>query len=440
MTFVSPAVSRGRSFAGAFAPPGDKSVTHRAVLFGLLARGETRIAGPNPGEDCARSLDAAAALGASVARDADGWRVRGPEAGLVAPADAIDCGNSGTTIRLLAGILAGRPFVSRLHGDASLSRRPMARIVEPLTLMGARIESAAGGRPPLTVHGGALTGIEYDVPVASAQVATCVLLAGLAAAGETCVRLPGPARDHTERMLPAFGVPLDSKPTSDGGRVVRVRGGAAPTACDLRVPGDFSAAAFALAAAAATPGAVVTARDVSLNPTRTALLDVLASMGAGVEVGNGRFEAGEPVGDVTVRGPEVLRAFDVPASWVPRMVDEVPAWIVAAAAARGTSRITGASELRVKESDRIVALARNLGAVGIAARELPDGIEVTGGPARAARIEAFLDHRIVMAFAALAASSGARLTFDDVSSVATSYPAFFPTLAALGAGVGETAA
>jgi 3-phosphoshikimate 1-carboxyvinyltransferase len=434
-----PAVRRGRALSGSFVPPGDKSVTHRAVILGLLADGETVVRGANAGEDCHRSLTAAAALGASVTTEDGAWRLGGTAARPRTPAADLDCGNSGTTIRLLAGALAGHDLEARLFGDASLSRRPMGRIVTPLRAMGADLRAAEGDRPPLEIRGTRLRGITYDVPVASAQVATCVLLAGLAATGRTVVRLPGPARDHTERMLPAFGAPLDVRGLPGGGREVAVDGGATLTGRDVTVPGDFSAAAFLLAAAAAEPGSCVTVRGVSLNPTRTGLLDVLAAMGAPAEIANARETAGEPVGDVTVRGPEVLSPFDVPPEWVPRLVDEVPAWVVLASAARGTSRVTGAAELRVKESDRIVSLARNLAAAGVTARELPDGLEVEGGPPRGARVEAHLDHRVVMAFAALGARTAEPMTFDDASSVDTSFPGFFSILASLGAEC-ETAA
>jgi 3-phosphoshikimate 1-carboxyvinyltransferase len=237
-------------------------------------------------------------------------------------------------------------------------------------------------------------------------------------------------------MLPAFGVPLAVESGADGrGRTITLAPGARPRGCEVRVAGYFSAAAFLLAAAAAEPGAEVTVCGVSLNPTRTGLLEVLAAMGAEVRIEARAESAGEPVGDVTVRGPDALHAFDVPPEWVPRFVDEVPAWVIAASAARGTSRVTGAAELRVKESDRIVALARNLAAVGVTARELPDGLEVTGGPVRGAAIAAHMDHRIVMAFAALGARTATPMTFDDTASVATSYPGFFTALAALGATV-----
>ena len=416
-------------------PPGDKSITHRALLFGALASGVTRVTGANRGEDCGRTAAAAAALGAGVETTADGWSITGTSGRLRQPGHAIDCGNSGTTMRLTAGPVAARPLDVRFTGDASLSRRPMRRIAEPLIAMGASVDG--GGEactPPLRVRGARLKAIDLTLPMASAQVAGCTLLAGLAAAGGTRVTLPGPARDHTERMLPAFGVELGCEPLERNGRRLSVRGGQALAAADVRVPGDFSAAAFLLAAAACEPGAEVIARDVNLNPTRTAFLEVLVEMGAEVRVERERIATGEPVGDVTVRGPEALRAFDVPAAWLPRMIDEAPAWAVVAAAARGTSRLSGAGELRVKESDRIATLAAGLAVIGIEAHERPDGLAVTGGRARGGgRIETRHDHRVAMAFAVLGARLEEPLALDDVSSVPTSYPAFFDTLASLGA-------
>ena len=428
---------RGRALSGSFAPPGDKSITHRALLFGALAGGMTRVTGANRGEDCARTAAAANALGAAVETTSDGWRIEGTAARLSQPASAIDCGNSGTTLRLTAGIVAARALDVRFTGDASLSRRPMRRIAEPLVAMGATVEGQGEAcTPPLRVRGAQLRAIDYVLPMASAQVAGCTLLAGLAADGVTRVTLPGPARDHTERMLPAFGIALDCDALAGGGRRVSVRGGQALAATDVRVPGDFSAAAFLLAAAACEPGARVTARGVNLNPTRTAFLEVLVEMGAEVRVANERLETGEPSGDVTVSGPESLRAFDVPAAWLPRMIDEAPAWAIVAAAARGTSRLTGASELRVKESDRIATLAAGLAAVGVETEEHADGLAITGGRARGGgSIETRHDHRVAMAFAVLGARLEQPLAFDDVSSVPTSYPAFFDTLAALGAEV-----
>ena len=437
MTSGGPLVRAGRALGGRFTPPGDKSITHRAILFGLLAEGVTVVHGANRGADCARTLGAAALLGAGVDSGLSGeipLVLVGSGGALVAPGAPLDCGNSGTTMRLLAGLLAAQPYSSELFGDASLSRRPMDRVMEPLARMGARFESAPGGRPPLRVHGAELHGIEYDSPVASAQVATALLLAGLFAQGETRVSVPGPARDHTERMLPAFGVGLDVRPLPGGGRSVGVRR-ARLVGCEVTVPGDASAAAFFLCAAAAEPGARVTAAGMTLNSTRTGLLGVLESMGAGVERANERTIAGEPVGDVTVTGPSGLRAVEIAPALVPTLVDELPAWAIAASAAQGVSRVTGAGELRVKESDRVAAVVRNLGVLGLAARELSDGFEIEGGRPRGGRVEAGLDHRIVMAFAALGARCAEPVTFDDVSSVATSYPAFWDDLASLGAAV-----
>ena len=428
-------VRRGRRLEGSFAPPGDKSITHRALLFGALADGVTSVRGANPGDDCLRSAHAIAALGARARATADGWEVSGVAGRLVQPPAALDCGNSGTTLRLVAGMVAACPLDVTLAGDASLSRRPMRRIVEPLSAMGAELAgTGAACTPPLRVRGGRLRGIDYAVPMPSAQVASATLIAGLSASGVTRVTLPGPARDHTERMLPAFGVLLECEALPGGGRSVCVRGGSVLRATDVRVPGDFSAAAFLFAAAACEPGARVTAVGVNVNPTRTAFLDVLRAMGAPVELRSERVEAGEPVADVTVSGPEFLRACDVPAEWLPRMIDEAPAWAVVAAAARGTSRLSGAGELRLKESDRIATLAAGLAAVAIDAREAPDGLAVTGGAARGgARIATRDDHRVAMAFAALGARLADPIMFDDLASVATSYPAFFATLAALGA-------
>jgi 3-phosphoshikimate 1-carboxyvinyltransferase len=434
-------VTSGPPLAGTVRPAGDKSITHRAFLLALLARGTSRISHPNPGADAGSSLACARVLGARVTLDPahDAIEITGCPGGPGAGPFALDCGNSGTTLRLLAGLVARWPLTATLTGDESLKRRPVARVIEPLRLMGATLEAADGGRtPPLTVRGGTLRGIDYAVPMASAQVATAVLLAGLGAEGPTRVTLPGPARDHTERMLPAFGVALQVDERADGGRVTWLEGPATPTACDLRVPGDFSSAAFFLAAAAATPGARVTAQGVSLNPTRTGLLDVLERMGATVERLESGIEAGEPVGEVTVTGPGRLQAFDVPADWLPRLLDEVPAWVVAASAADGISRVRGAGELRVKESDRLAALAGGLGALGIACEESPDGLAVTGGTPRGGTVDSRGDHRIAMTFAVLGARVG-DVTIEDCGPVATSYPGFADGLRALGGRIVERA-
>ena len=447
MSDVRLVVRPGPPLHGRFVPPGDKSITHRACLLALLAAEISEVRAPNPGEDCASTVRCAEALGLEVvAREPPGperagrWRLRGGGGALAEPRAVLDCGNSGTTLRLLAGVVARRPMLSVLAGDASLHRRPVARVIEPLRLMGATLWARDGDRlPPLVVRGATLKPVHVTLPVASAQVASCVLLAALSAQGESSVELPGPARDHTERMLADAGVPIEVEPGPAGGRRVTVRGPAAPRPLSLTVPGDFSAAAYFLAAAAATPGARVTAAGVNLNPTRTGLLDVLAAMGAGVEVGGRRREGGEDVGEVTVTGPDGLAAFEIPRAWVPRLIDEIPAWMVAASAARGTSRLTGAGELRVKESDRIAALAANLGRLGVPAREHPDGLEIDGAPVRGGTVDAAGDHRIAMAFAVLGARAGGPVVIEEAASIATSYPGFSSDFTALGGAIGPAA-
>lgn len=433
-----PAISvrRGRVPTGECRPPGDKSITHRALLFALLAEGRSQVRGANPGEDCAHSAAAVSRLGSRVERAADGWDIEGTAGRLTAPDESLDCGNSGTSMRLLCGIVSRLDAAITLTGDESLRRRPMRRIAEPLRRMGARVEGAGPDvHAPLEVQGGSLHAIAHAPEVASAQVATCVLLAGLAAHGTTEVTLPGPARDHTERMLPAFGVALTSEALPHGGRRIRLEGGQRLLAASFEVPGDPSAAAFVWALAASVPGAEVTVRQVSLNPTRTGFLRVLEAMGAEVTVGARREAAGEPTGDVTVRGPRVLRAFEVPAAWAPTLIDEVPAWIVAASAAQGVSRVRGASELSVKESDRIAALVDGLSACGLESHAHADGLSVRGGEPSGGRIETRLDHRIAMAFASLGGRSDQPVTLDDADCIRTSDPGFLASLTALGAEV-----
>ena len=425
-------VGPGPPLSGELRLPGDKSITHRAYLLALLAPGETRVRGANPGEDCAGTLACARELGVQV--EAVDGGVRLSQHGLHAPDGVLDCGNSGSTLRMLAGVLASQLFDCTLDGDASLRRRPLGRIIEPLRRMGATLSAAdSDRRPPLTVRGARLRGITAVLPVASAQVASAIEFAALAAEGETVIEIPGPARDHTERMLGAVGVALEIEPLAHGGRRVRVRGGAAVAPFrSVEVPGDFSAAAFALAAAATRRGARVRACGVSLNPTRLGLLDVMRAMGATVTVEPGGESGGEPFGDIVVEGAE-LRAFDVPQEWVARLIDEVPAWVILAANSRGVSRLRGAAELRVKESDRIATLARALEALGMPVEEHADGLSITGAPIRGGRIEAAGDHRIAMAFATLGTLANAAITVDDARAIATSYPAFERHMAALGA-------
>jgi 3-phosphoshikimate 1-carboxyvinyltransferase len=425
-------VHPGAPLSGTIRPPGDKSITHRAYLLGLVSEGVTVVENPNPGADCAATLACAARLGAACDATNDGVEIRGRAGALVEPDGVLDCGNSGTTLRILAGVLAGQAFLSVLAGDESLNRRPVARVIEPLRRMGATLMARDGDRlPPLVIHGAKLKGIRYELPVASAQVASSVLFAALCAEGETEVTLPGPARDHTERMLRAFGVTVESTARNGSGPRLSIRGPQRPRGTRLRVPGDLSAAAFFLAVAAATPGATVTALGVSLNPTRSALLEALERMGARVELKAQPAAGEEPVGDVTVTGPERLTAIDLPAEWVPRMIDEIPAWAMAAATARGRSRLAGAAELRVKESDRLALLAANLGALGITVREQKDGLEIEGGRVGGGTVKSDGDHRIAMAFATLGTRAAGPVTVDDATSIATSYPGFAAALTAL---------
>ncbi len=422
--------------SGEFRPPGDKSITHRALLLALLARGPSEIHGANPGRDTAATLDACECLGGQVTRGNHVIDIEGRAGALSEPRQVLECGNSGTTLRLLAGALAAQPFLSVLEGDASLNQRPVARVIEPLQRMGASLWARGGDAyPPLAIRGGRLRGIAYRLPVASAQVSTCMLIAGLFADGATEVLIPGPARDHTERMLASLGVALRVEPLAGGARRVCIDGPAELRGGTFHVPGDFSAAAFVLAGAAACPGARVTARGVCLNPTRTGLLDVLERMGARVERSAVRVESGEDVGDVTVEGPDHLDPCAIPAEWVPRMIDEIPAWIVAAAVARGRSTLHGARELRVKESDRLAAIANNLAALGIRASEREDGLEIEGGMVEGGTVEALGDHRIAMAFAVLGTRARGATRITGAEGIPTSDPSFTRTLASLGGDV-----
>ena len=407
--------------------PGDKSISHRAVMLGAISDGETRIRGLLEGEDVLATVAAFRSMGVEIEGPDDGEAVIhgvGRE-GLRAPAAAIDLGNSGTAMRLIAGLLAGQRFGSTLVGDASLGRRPMRRITEPLSRMGARIETAGGGTPPLTIRpGGPLAPIEYASPVASAQVKSCVLLAGLYADGRTCVTEPAPTRDHTERMLAAFG----AAPTREGSRTC-VEGGARLAATEIDVPGDISSAAFFLAAAAGRPGSDLLVRDVGVNPTRAGILAILERMGADVSRLNPRIAGGEPVADLRVRGG-TLRGVEVDPALVPLAIDEFPAVFVAAAGARGVTRVTGAGELRVKESDRIAASAAALAALGIPARATGDGMVIEGGAMSGGEVDSAADHRIAMAFATAAA--GAPVRVRDCRNVATSFPGFEAVANAVG--------
>ncbi|MDR5682450.1 MAG: 3-phosphoshikimate 1-carboxyvinyltransferase [Armatimonadota bacterium] len=432
---VSPARIRGR-----LRVPADKSISHRAVLLGAIAQGVSVARNFLVAADTLRSVACVRALGVDAQLDGTTLRVGGRGLrGLRAPTEALDAGNSGTTIRLLCGVLAGQPFEAILTGDDSIRRRPMDRVVTPLREMGARIEAQAGGLAPLRVRGGALRPIRHRMPIPSAQVKSAILLAGLYADGETTVVEPQPSRDHTERMLRAMGVQTGvrevppSSPGAEGPREVWVRGVGRIEPVEMGVPGDPSSAAFFWVAAAAQPGGEVVVEDVGLNPARTGVLDALRAMGAAVDVREVREVCGELVGTVAVRGLG-LRATAVAGALVPRLIDEIPALAVAAAVAEGDTIIRDAAELRVKESDRIEALVSNLRAIGVDCTELPDGLVVHGGRIRGGRVRSAGDHRIAMAFAVAGLLSERGVTIDDVACVATSFPGFAQALTALTGG------
>jgi 3-phosphoshikimate 1-carboxyvinyltransferase len=411
---------------GELRPPGDKSISHRALIFGCLAEGETRIEGLLEGEDVLATLAACRQLGLDARRDGDAWVLRGTGAnGLRAPAGPLDMGNSGTAMRLLAGVLAAQPFDSVLVGDESLSRRPMNRIVRPLEQMGAQIDTAEGGTPPLRIRGNpGLRGIDYESPVASAQVKSCLLLAGLYASGRTSVREPFLSRDHTERMLPAFGVDLAGDRAVNGGS--RLRG------ATLRVPADISSAAFFMAAAALVPGSDLLLRDVGLNATRDGIVGVLRAMGANLEIGPLRESGGETVGDVRVRYAGRLRGAAIDEAQVPALIDELPVIFALAATCDGTFRLRGAAELRVKESDRLAVMACGLQRLGVAVEEYPDGLDIHGGAVGGGTVDGAGDHRCAMSFCVLGQVASAPVTVTGAHNIATSYPGFCDDLARLG--------
>lgn len=412
--------------------PGDKSISHRALMLAPLASGASRVDGLATGADVVATGAAMVALGVpyELAELREGrFEVRGP-VDLRSPHRHLDCGNSGTTARILLGLLAGRPVTARLDGDASLRRRPMARVIEPLRRAGARIvELGEPGRLPLEVQGGALAPLEHETAVASAQVKSAILLAGLGAGVPACVIEPGPSRDHTERMLGAMGVRVEVEELSGGWRVCLAPPDSPLRALDLAVPGDFSSAAYFLALGLLSgAGAAVRLEGVGLNPRRTGLLRVLEAMGADLEVELTDEVAGEPVGAVVARGSE-LRGVDVPPEWMPTLLDEVPILAVTAVRASGRTTIRGAGELRVKESDRLATLAANLIGLGVEVHEDPDGLTIDGtaAPLRGP-ITTEGDHRIAMAFGVLDALPGNELEIDDVECVQVSFPGFWTQL------------
>ena len=412
--------ARGAALHGELTVPGDKSVSHRAIMFGALAEGVTRIDGFLEGEDTRATAAIFARMGVRIEASSDGVRiVHGVGLhGLQPPDGPLDCGNAGTAMRLLAGLLAGQRFDSVLVGDESLSKRPMRRVIEPLQAMGAVIESE-DGRAPLRIRGGqALRGIDYTLPVASAQLKSALLLAGLYAQGETHVREPHPTRDYSERMLAAFGASCAFVPGE-----AALLGGFPLRARDVSVPADFSSAAFFIVAASIVPGSELLLRRVGMNPRRTGLLHVLRAMGADIVEEHPHEQGGEPVADLRVRHAP-LHGIEVPVEHVPDMIDEFPALFVAAACAQGASVVRGAAELRVKESDRIATMATGLRALGIRVDETADGATIHGGMLHGGCVEAHGDHRIAMAFAVAAQCAQGEVRIGDVANVATSFPGF----------------
>lgn len=422
--------------SGAITVPGDKSISHRALMFAALAVGESRISGLLEGEDVLATAAAMRAMGATVERADDGrWHVHGVGVGgLLQPQQALDMGNSGTSTRLLMGLVASHPITVTFTGDASLSSRPMARVIAPLSQMGATITASPGERLPLMVRGLCpAVPIEYTLPVASAQVKSAILLAGLNTPGITCVIEPVPTRDHSERMLRGFGADITVTETPEGRRI-ELRGEAELHAQDIVVPGDPSSAGFWLVAASIVPGADIVVRNVCMNPTRTGLITALRLMGADIAEVDARIVGGEPVADLRVRHAP-LRAITVPADLAPSMIDEYPVLFVAAALAEGRTVARGAHELRVKESDRIAAMRDALAANGVAVEEFDDGLAITGSAGApipgGGTVATRLDHRIAMSMVVAGLAAARPIAIDDVAPVATSYPDFFATLDAI---------
>lgn len=419
---------------GVLTVPGDKSISHRVALLGALSQGSMHVGNYLASEDCLNTLRAMQQLGAGVKRDTPDdprhFTLSGTGMRPVAPARDIDCGNSGTGMRLMAGILAALPFASRMYGDSSLCSRPMKRIIDPLGQMGAHI-TACGRKPgcaPLAIEGGTLHPIHYDLPMASAQVKSAVLLAGMLTHGTTSVHQPAITRDHTERLFSHFGIPHS---VSEDGLDISVTGPCAPTAKDIEIPGDISSAAFWMVAASIVPGSGIRLKNVGLNPTRDAIIHVLRRMGADIQISNIHSE-GEPCGDITVRTAKQLCGTVVEKDEIPNLIDEIPVLAVAAAFAHGQTSIRNAAELRVKESDRIASTAGNLRAMGAEVEEFGDGVVISGGkPLHGAVMDSYGDHRIAMGFLVAGLAAEGKTALLHCTNINTSYPGFADDLAAL---------
>ena len=412
--------SPGGRVNGSIRVPGDKSISHRSIMLSSIAEGTSHVSGFLQGEDSLNTIKAFQQMGVSIERDQDQVRVCGVGLhGLDKPGSDLDMGNSGTAMRLLLGLLAGQAFDSRLIGDSSLSARPMRRVIDPLQTMGANIESEPGGRAPLQIKASTgLKAIEYDMPVASAQVKSCLLLAGLYASGETVVREPAPTRDHSERMLRGFGCEVLTNESE-----IRLPDNQVLLARDIEVPADISSAAFLMVAASIAADSEITLRHVGINPTRTGVIDILKLMGADIELLNQRDIGGEPVADISVRSAG-LSGIDIPSHLVPLAIDEFPVLFVAAACADGTTRLSGAEELRVKESDRIQVMADGLTVLGVDAQSRDDGIVIQGGEFGGGVIESHGDHRIAMAFSIASLRATKEIRVNECANVNTSFPGF----------------
>jgi len=428
--------SHSKSLSGSIRVPGDKSISHRSIMLGSIATGTTRVSGFLQGEDSLATLNAFKEMGVSIERKGSDVIIQGVGMhGLKMPTNSLNLGNSGTSIRLMSGLLSAQSFNSELCGDKSLSKRPMGRVIEPLRQMGADI-SGPNSMPPLSINGGkTLSAIEYTLPVASAQIKSCILLAGLYSKGSTTVIENGISRDHTERMLRGFGYEVQTSANK-----ISIEGGGSLKACNIEVPSDISSAAFFMVAACISDDADIVLEAVNINPTRTGVIDILKLMGGNVELSNERVDAGELIADIRVRSSN-LKGIQIPKKLVPLAIDEFPAIFIAASCADGETLLTGAKELRVKESDRIQVMADGLTSLGIINNVLEDGIRIVGGKFKeqTAPIESHHDHRISMAFAIASVSSDSDIKIEGVDNVKTSFPNFVALANSIGMSITESA-